>query len=146
MVKIYLANGLFSQADRDFNVNLAAYLNEYNQDIKFYLPQMNGEINDKQNVTPTAKQIFDSDNKELDSSDYVLAILDGVEIDSGVACEIGRAKALGKTVLGLVTDIRYGLPQDGLYRNLYVLGAVDKLFTNTNDLGKYLEEVEDYIF
>ena len=36
----------------------------------------------------------------------LLAILDGVDIDSGVASEIGYASALNKTVLGYRSDFR----------------------------------------
>jgi nucleoside 2-deoxyribosyltransferase len=40
--------------------------------------------------------------------DGVLAILDGVDVDSGTAAEVGYARAIGKPVVGLRTDLRPG--------------------------------------
>ncbi|MEA2370683.1 MAG: hypothetical protein QOH12_1077 [Solirubrobacteraceae bacterium] len=48
-------------------------------------------------------------NAELiDRCDGVLAVLDGVDVDSGTAAEIGYAGARGKPVVGLRTDLRPG--------------------------------------
>lgn len=38
--------------------------------------------------------------------DAVLAVLDGTDVDSGVAAEVGFAAALGKPVIGLRLDFR----------------------------------------
>ena len=40
------------------------------------------------------------------ASDAVLAVLDGVDVDSGTAAEIGYAAALGKLVVGWRSDFR----------------------------------------
>ena len=40
----------------------------------------------------------------VDASDLVVAVLDGVDVDSGTAWEIGYAYAKGKPVIGLRTD------------------------------------------
>ena len=42
----------------------------------------------------------------LRACDAVLAVLDGVDVDSGTAAEIGFAYALGKTVIGWRSDFR----------------------------------------
>jgi len=42
----------------------------------------------------------------LKASDAVVAVLDGMEVDAGVAYEMGYAKALGKPIVGLKTDYR----------------------------------------
>jgi nucleoside 2-deoxyribosyltransferase len=48
-------------------------------------------------------------NAELiDRSRGVLAVLDGVDVDSGTAAEIGYAMARGRPVVGLRTDLRPG--------------------------------------
>jgi len=44
----------------------------------------------------------------LERCDGVLAVLDGVDVDSGTAAEIGYARARGKPVVGLRTDLRPG--------------------------------------
>ena len=141
MKNIYLANGLFSQADRDFNLKIKEAVLSSVDNVSIYLPQENGEINDKQSVAPTPKEIFEADNKFLDSSDIVIAVLDGVEIDSGVAAEIGRAAGNGSTVIGLCTDIRLNTEKDSLYRNLYVLGALDFMASDLDELVNYIKEV-----
>jgi nucleoside 2-deoxyribosyltransferase len=46
-------------------------------------------------------------NEELiRACDVVLAVLDGVDVDSGVAAEVGFAYALGKPVIGWRSDFR----------------------------------------
>lgn len=42
----------------------------------------------------------------LKTSDVLAAVLDGVEVDAGVAYEMGYATALGKPIVGLKTDYR----------------------------------------
>jgi nucleoside 2-deoxyribosyltransferase len=42
----------------------------------------------------------------LEQADAVLAVLDGVDVDSGTAAEIGFASARGVPVVGLRTDLR----------------------------------------
>ena len=50
----------------------------------------------------------------------VLAVLDGTDVDSGTAAEIGYAAALGRPVVGLRTDIRPGGENPGCAVNLQV--------------------------
>ena len=52
------------------------------------------------------KTIYEGDILALKTSDVVVSVLDGAEVDSGVAYEMGYAKALGKPLLGLKTDYR----------------------------------------
>lgn len=54
------------------------------------------------------------------SSDGVLAVLDGTDVDSGTAAEIGFAFALGKPVVGLRTDFRQSGENEGCSVNLQV--------------------------
>lgn len=56
----------------------------------------------------------------IDRSDAVFAILDGVDVDSGTAAEIGYAFARGKTVCGLRTDFRLAGDNHGAIVNLQV--------------------------
>jgi nucleoside 2-deoxyribosyltransferase len=60
-------------------------------------------------------------NAELiDRCDGVLAVLDGTDVDSGTAAEIGYARARGKPVVGLRTDLREGGENAGTAVNLQV--------------------------
>ena len=54
------------------------------------------------------------------AADGMLAVLDGTDVDSGTAAEIGFASALGKVVVGLRTDLRRAGDNDGAIVNLQV--------------------------
>lgn len=56
----------------------------------------------------------------IDACDGVLAVLDGVDVDSGTAAEIGYAAALGKPVVGLRLDTRLTGDNAGARVNLQV--------------------------
>lgn len=104
-MKIYFANGLFSQADFEFNARIVAALRDQIPAINIYLPQENAAINDKQ-AYADSKMIAQADTDELTSSQLVIAVLDGITIDAGVASEIGVAYAKDIPVIGLYTDSR----------------------------------------
>lgn len=144
-MKAYLANGLFSEADQLYNKHLAAKIRDNFPNIDLYVPQENAALNDKSGYA-NSLAIFDGDNFYLDSADLMIAVIDGVEIDSGVAVEIGRFVALkefdkskNRNIFGIYSDIRQqgrtnsqkidALIADGsenqfMYRNLYVIGAI----------------------
>jgi nucleoside 2-deoxyribosyltransferase len=56
----------------------------------------------------------------IDRSDIVFAILDGVDVDSGTASEIGYAYAKGKPILGYRGDFRLSADNEGSIVNLQV--------------------------
>jgi hypothetical protein len=68
-----------------------------------------------------AAQIGKSNEEMLRSCDIVLGVMDGTEVDSGTASEIGFAAALGKKCYGLRTDFRDCGEFDGQPFNLQVL-------------------------
>ena|SRR6185312_436314 len=157
-MKTYLANGLFSMADIMFNETLASKIREAFPKINLYLPQENMSINNK-NTYADSIMIADGDDDHLSKIDFLIAIIDGVEIDSGVACEIGVAATLGKPIFGLYTDVRQmgrdnqdkidALIEDPtenqfLYRNLYVVGKIKssggKIASNPNELIRFIKE------
>lgn len=53
----------------------------------------------------------------IDAAAELLAVLDGVDVDSGVAAEVGYAYAAGKRVHGLVTDRRLTSAVDTTFCN-----------------------------
>ena len=56
----------------------------------------------------------------LDRADAVLAVLDGPDVDSGTAAEVGYAFARGKPVVGLRTDTRQSAENVATTVNLQV--------------------------
>ena len=164
-MKAYLANGLFSESDQMYNDFLAKKLRSKFSWMDLYVPQENAALNDKSGYADSVT-IFNGDNFYLDKSDILIIVLDGLEVDSGVASELGRFtmmceldKSKKRTVFGLYTDIRQqgrsnqkkidALIADGsenqfFYRNLYVIGAIKSygfLLSNSNDLIDKIEEI-----
>lgn len=155
-MKGYLATNFFSKFALDGTESLAQKL-EKETPLKWYVPHRNGEINDKKNNDDiiTDVKIYQADAKELMSSNIIVANLDGVEIDSGVAGEIGMIAAYDemlnnydideleeldyKLIIGCYTDMRqYGTGDNHYYINLFVKGAC-------NCYGSVVDNEEDII-
>ena len=155
-MKIYLANGLFSESDFMYNEILADQFIAMGYEV--YAPQRNTAINDKTKSADSIA-IFDGDTEQLESSDILVAVLDGIAVDPGVAAEIGYMAAKGKKIYGLLTDGREssktvnvakidmlsGVAENQFaYVNLYVVGAIKrngKIFTSRQDLISHLKEI-----
>jgi nucleoside 2-deoxyribosyltransferase len=56
----------------------------------------------------------------IDRCEAVVAVLDGVDVDSGTAAEIGYAFARGKSILGYRGDFRLSADNEGSTVNLQV--------------------------
>lgn len=152
-MKGYLANGLFSLGDRLVNELIAKHLRENVRGLDLYVPQENDGINDKSSYADS-QMIAKADSEQLVNSDFLVAVIDGVEIDSGVACEIGMAHAIGIPVFALYTDVRQfgrdnkqkiiALALDGtenqfMYRNLFVIGVIKE---SGGGIASTIEELE----
>lgn len=155
-MKIYFANGLFSQADFDFNAQTVAAIRAAHPDWEIYLPQENAAINDKM-AYADSKMIAQADTESLVASQLVIAVLDGVTIDAGVASEVGVAYASGIPVVGLYTDSRRLGAENPQklsalaevaenqfhYLNLYTTGLIKlrgEIVTNVTDLMTAIEK------
>lgn len=102
MKNVYLAAPLFSEAECEFNRKLRDEIKRAGFNV--FLPQEDSNnIKDKKN---RQKIIFDKNLDAIENSDILVAVLDGADMDSGTAWEIGYACAKGKPVLGLRTDFR----------------------------------------
>ena len=102
MKTVYLAAPLFREAECDFNCKLRNEL--ISAGFEVFLPQEDSnnikDNKDRQNI------IFNKNLTGIENSDILVAVLDGADVDSGTAWEIGFAFAKGKPVLGLRTDFR----------------------------------------
>lgn len=105
MTKLYFASPLFSEMEFAFNAQLAALIRSHIPGIDIFLPQEQGEINDK-NAYADSTMIAKLDTDAVLASDIMLAVLDGQLIDPGVASEIGIAYQAGIPIVGLYTDSR----------------------------------------
>ena len=123
-MEVYLAGPLFTPYQRDFLDRCAAVLRADGFDV--FVPHEHGLADD--DTTPEA--IFEKDLAGLAGADAVVAVLDGLLIDDGTACEIGLFHGLllgdasKKGTVGLLTDLRSTARGNRL--NLFVLGCVQR--------------------
>ena len=103
--KIYFASPLFSEMEKSYNEKLVLSIRETYSEIEVYVPQEQGEINDK-TAYADSMAIAKYDTEALLASQLMVAILDGSTIDVGVATEIGVAYQAGIPIIGLYTDSR----------------------------------------
>ena len=157
----YLASHFFNDAMFKWTENLARYIEE-NTDLDLYVPQRNADINDKKNNDDiiTDIKISQADTSELKKANVLIACLDGVTIDDGVAGEIMAHGVMAeleeendidfpRMIKGVITDMRYqGTGENKLYRNLMIVGKVKEhgyLVTGYAGDDSYLDEVVNYI-
>lgn len=105
MKQIYFASPLFSNMELAYNAKVVDMIREAYPNVRVFLPQEADEINDKNNYADS-KMIAKYDTKAVMNSDLLIAVLDGLTIDPGVASEVGVAYAKGIPCIGLFTDPR----------------------------------------
>ena len=66
------------------------------------------------------REIGANNRNAIDRADGVLAVLDGVDVDSGTASEIGYAFGRGKLIVGYRGDFRLSADNEGSTVNLQV--------------------------
>src|SRR5437588_6252928 len=135
--KIYWANSLFTEADRSYNAYCVGKLRAAGYDV--FLPQ-EAAINEMS--SPTSEDIFRVDTSEILRSKLLIACLDQETIDSGVACEVGIAYAFNIPIVSLYTDIRqHRQGRARMYKNLYVLGAIETFGSITTNLDQLMQVI-----
>lgn len=132
---IYLAGPLFSRAELEYNLKLKDML--LNNSFSVFLPQEEAEDSAMGRESQNQEYIFMKCAEGVNASDLVVAVLDGVDVDSGTAWEIGYAYAKGKPVIGLRTDFRE--LADGIV-NLMVEMSIVSLARDEEELLKMLEK------
>jgi nucleoside 2-deoxyribosyltransferase len=100
-VRVYLAGSVFSAFERERNADLARRLRAAGYAV--FLPQ---EIRSVDRPRPPADEIFTRCAEGIDEVDVLVALVDGADVDSGTAWEIGYAFARKKPVFALRTDYR----------------------------------------
>ena len=102
---VYFASPLFNEMELQFNAQLAQRIRERYPEINLFLPQEQSEINDKSNYADS-KLIAQVDTDAVLKSQLLIAVLDGLVVDPGVASEIGVAYQASIPIIGLYSDTR----------------------------------------
>ena len=133
-MKIFLAAPLFNNAERGFNSEITRVLREKGFEVWF------AQEAPFSKATPrNKKRVYENIISELKASDVVVAVLDGMEVDAGVAYEVGYAKALGKSVVGLKTDIRTFSKSQEV--NLMLEGSLSRICKSVDELIDLLSRI-----
>ncbi len=141
--RVYFAGPLFNQSEKDFNVEIAAVLEEYGYEV--FLPQRDGieaaQLEGKSEEELT-EMIFDLDSSEVEKADILFMNLDGRVPDEGACVELGIAYGNGKRCYGFKTDTRS--IEMGLDINPMISGCMIKVFKN-NDGEQLIKELKEYL-
>lgn len=81
----------------------------------------------------------------IDACELVFAILDGADVDSGTAAEIGYAFAKGKPILGYRGDFRLSADNEGATVNLqveyFIRASGGTIMTRLDELARELGRI-----
>lgn len=141
--KVYFAAPLFSQSEKDYNLQLTRILEAHGYEV--FLPQRDGylaaELQGKTEEELT-QMIFEKDLSEVLKADIVFMVLDGRIPDEGACVELGIAYASGKRCYGVKTDARS--VEINMDLNPMIAGCFTKLFKNF-DGDALVAELEQYL-
>ena len=101
---VYIAGPLFTPGERAYLERIDTLCRDFG--ITTYLPHRDGGFGPPDG--DTTGEVFASDVQMLEHSRRVIAVLNGPDVDSGTAWELGFAYARGKQLLGIREDWRGG--------------------------------------
>ena len=132
-MRAYIAGPLFNEGERWWNAEIDSRVRKLG--FTTYVPQRDGvKLENKSDVL----KIFESDKNALIQADLIVANLDGMDVDSGTAWELGFAHGLGKHCIGVYTDWRLHFKWQTV--NLMIQCSVDKLVHSLDELEQYLQQ------
>jgi nucleoside 2-deoxyribosyltransferase len=147
-MRVYIAGPLFCEAERAFNLRLAAKLEAIGYQV--FLPQRDGVEANRPPYNEMAndelqRTIFQLDRDEILQTEIFLFVLDGRVPDEGACVELGIAYGQkhflqqDKLLIGLLTDMRGAFLGGKL--NAMIGGALDCTMSDEQDL---IAEMEAY--
>jgi nucleoside 2-deoxyribosyltransferase len=128
MPRAYIAGPLFDPGERWYLEQVDAIARELG--FLTYLPHRDGAMGH------TTTEIFQADLRGLESADLVVAVLNGPDVDSGTAWELGHAYARGVPIVGIQEDIR--LKDAAAQMNLVVYHSAQVVCASLEELRGYL--------
>lgn len=156
MKKIYVASPFgFTEAGRLFLYErLIPVLNELNltcidpwkltpESLIIHASSIENESERKKEWIKLNRIIAENNKNGIEDSDGLLAVLDGTDVDSGTAAEIGYAAALSKKICGYRNDFRRSGDNEGAVVNLqveyFILNSGGRI---ANDLAELRNELQ----
>ena len=138
---VYIAGPLFSEQDRMLLLQIEKSFTEHG--ISCFVPHREvgdlAVLREELGAELSRSLIFDSDIDGVEECIVVCALLDGPDVDSGTAAEMGFAHALGRPVFGLCTDgFRRGKTMNNVIWGICESGA--RIYTKIPDLTKAVAE------
>lgn len=137
-MKVYLASPLgFADSTRSFMIELVARLSQvvevlnpwddqrFAEDIK-RAPAIIDPVKRRALFAKINNGLGAKNSESIRAAEGMVAVLDGVDVDSGTAAEIGYAFALGKRIYGLRTDFRLTGENEVSVVNLQVRYFIDQ--------------------
>ncbi len=114
-MKVYISGPLFTECER----NTLEKIDRLCTSLGFQTALPHRDVG----FSTDRKRIFERDLALLDGCDTVVAILNGKDVDSGTAWEIGYAYSKGKKIFGIFDDLRIYEPH--MQINLMVYYGVE---------------------
>lgn len=111
--KIFIAAPLFTDAERNYNITIDNICKEMGF-ITFMAQRDVGIVTEE-----STDEVFDQDLNHLRQADIVVANIDGIDVDSGTAWELGYAFANSKDIICIRSDVR-------MYRNFLPVNLMIK--------------------
>ena len=139
--RAYYAAGLFNQAERAFNLEVKAVLDDLGYETWF--PQesaglLGDYVDEGLSIDEARHKIFKMNLRAVEEADVLVFLLDGRVPDEGACIEAGVAFGRGKRCVGLKTDFRN---VEGGGNNLMIDGILDyRVAGNLDELRALLSE------
>jgi nucleoside 2-deoxyribosyltransferase len=140
-VKIYLSGPLFTHVERRWNRALARGLEERIEGAEVILPQ-DFKFGQSFNSPRDFPRIFQACIEGVRRADVMVAVLDGPDVDSGTALEMGVAYERGIPIIGVRTDYRESQDR-GV--NLVISGACAELLREMSFAEDMAQLVKDLV-
>ncbi len=143
-MRIYLSAPLFTQMERRWNRLLAQGLQERIEGAEVFLPQ-DLKFGQSYNDPHDFPKIFRACIEAARAADAMVAVLDGPDVDSGTALEIGIAYERGIPIIGVRTDYRESQDRG---MNLVVAGACTEILREMSfgeDMGQLVKDLSGKI-
>ena len=143
-MKIYLSAPLFTQVERRWNRLVAQGLERRIAGAEVILPQ-DFRVGSSFNKRSDFPHLFKACADGVREADVMVAVVDGADVDSGTAFEMGIAYELGIPIVGVRTDYRES-QQKGV--NLMIAGACTVLLREMSfgeDVDQLVKDLADKV-